>query len=247
MKNKMWTSDSELIDRNLNHENFGEESYSENDSKEHSAEITKQRIISDGEKWIETQKLKLKLEWIEDYYGFTVKSVRKEIEKNSQKLEFDESMKQDIVNNINNANDRLDYPWIYQAAALLLIDLKKWSPYFSFPWKDNSGLWVKALLGKKHFEQFVKEKENCIKELETVSSKWEKRPLEDMLASCELDYIFHNVLWANSHLKYFGSCEGSNNQDEITNPSNLILSETFANKLRWLYQSWVVHHSAKIN
>lgn len=247
MKNKMWTLDSELIDRNLDHQNFGEESYSENDSKEHFAEMTKQRIISDGEKWIETQKLKLKLEWIEDYYGFTVKSVRKEIEKNSQKLEFDESMKQDIVNNINNANDRLDYPWIYQAAALLLIDLKKWSPCHSFPWKDNSGLWVKALLGKSHFDHFMEEKENCIKELETLSSKWEKRPLEDMLASCELDYIFHNVLWANSHLKYFGSCEGSNNQDRITNPSNIILSETFANKLRWLYQSWVVHHSAKIN
>ena len=125
-----------------------------------------------------------------------------------------------------------------------MTNLEKWkSPYFGLSWDENSGLWVKALLGKRHFDHFMEEKKNCIKELETVSSKWEKRPLEDMLASCELDYIFHNVLWANSHLKYFGSCEGSNNQDWITNPSNIILSEKFADRLSTYKQLLIKSHT----
>ncbi len=245
MKNKLWTSDSELIDRDSNHQNSREELYSDKDFKEHTSEMVKQRIISDGENWINRQKSQLKL--TEEKFEFTADNVRREIEKYLWELKSDENMKQDIINNINIANDRLDYPWIYQAAALLLNDLKEWGPYSSLPWKDNSGVWVKALLGKRHFECFIEEKKNCIGELEAVSTKWERRPLEDMLASCELDYIYHNVLWANGHFRYFGNREGSNNQDWITNPSNIILSENFADKLRWLYQSWVVHRSAKIN
>ena len=221
-----------------------EESYPEEDFKEHTAEILRQRIISDGENWINRLKSHLKLS--DENFEFTADNVRREIRKYSWKLDADENMKQDVINKINDADDRLDYPWIYQAAALLLTDFKKWSPYSSFPWKENLGVWIKALLGKRHFENFIEEKKNCIKELTTVSSWWEKRALQDMLASCEMDYIFHNVLWANN-IRYFGDREGSNGQDWERNPTNLILSEKFANELKWLMSNMMVHYSSKIN
>ena len=204
-------------------------------------EMMEMNIISDGQKWIEVQKQKLKLSG--DNFEFTADNVQKKIKEYLLRLKFDENMKQDVINSINQANDRLDYPWIYQAAALLLFDSEKWSPYSSFPWKENSGLWVKALLGKRHFENFIEEKKNCIKEQETVSSKWERRSLEDILASCELDYIYHNVLWANSDFRFFGNREGSHNQDWITNPSNLILSEKFADRLSTYKQLLIKSHT----
>jgi hypothetical protein len=68
-----------LIDRDLDHESFDRESYSEEDSKEYSAEMMKQRIISDGENWINRQKSQLKLG--EEKFEFTADNVRREIEK----------------------------------------------------------------------------------------------------------------------------------------------------------------------
>ena len=205
------------------------EQYPLEEYDKHYKEIREMNLISDGWKWIKRQEQIIKLNG--NNFEFTADNVQKKIKEYLWKLKFDENMKQDIINSIDEANDRLDYPWIYQAAALLLFDSEKWNPYSSFPWKENSGLWVKALLGKRHFENFIEEKKNCIKEQEIASNKWERRSLEDILASCELDYIYHNVLWANSDFRFFGNREGSHNQDGITNPSNLILSEKFADEL----------------
>ena len=87
-----------MIDRNLDHESFDGESYSEEDSKEYSAEMMRQRITSDGEKWIEMQKLKLKLEGIEDYYGFTVKSVRRNIQDYMEVINYNFDEDKEVVN-----------------------------------------------------------------------------------------------------------------------------------------------------
>ena len=213
------------------------EQYPLEEYDKHYKEIREMNLISDGWKWIKRQEQIIKLNG--NNFEFTADNVQKKIKEYLWKLKFDENMKQDIINSIDEANDRLDYPWIYQAAALLLFDSEKWNPYSSFPWKENSGLWVKALLGKRHFENFIEEKKNCIKEQEIASNKWERRSLEDILASCELDYIYHNVLWANSDFRFFGNREGSHNQDGITNPSNLILSENFADRL-WTYKQLLI-------
>ncbi len=198
--------------------------YSLEEYNNHYDRMMEMLILSAGRKRIEEQKLKLKL--IGDEFEFTADNVQRTIGEYLWKLKSDENMKQNIVDKINNTNDRLDYPWIYQAAALILADLEKWSPYSSFPWKENSGLWVKALLGKTHYEHFMKEKKNCIEELNTISNEQEKSLLQDKLASCELDYIVNNILWANNKLKFFGSCEWKDG-----NPSKQILSEHFANEL----------------
>jgi hypothetical protein len=34
--------------------------------------------------------------------------------------------------------------------------------------KENSGLWVKALLGKAHYEQFMRDKQKCINDLKNA-------------------------------------------------------------------------------
>jgi hypothetical protein len=68
-----------LIDRDSNHQNSREELYSDKDFKEHTSEMVKQRIISDGENWINRQKSQLKL--TEEKFEFTADNVRREIEK----------------------------------------------------------------------------------------------------------------------------------------------------------------------
>lgn len=113
-----------------------------------------------------------------------------------------ETLEFKIVNEIINAKDKLKEPSIYQAAAFLLVNVEKWgSPYRWLSRYENSGIWIKALLGKSHYEQFMRDKEKCINEL---SGDWkEKDKIQDALANCEMNYIVNNIRWSNWKLKYF--------------------------------------------
>ena len=152
------------------------------------------------------------------------------------------SLQQTVLSRVQNAKDRMWDPWLYQAAALLLANIEKWwSPYRWLSGKENSGLWVKALLGKAHYEQFMRDKQKCINDLKNA---WkEKDQIQDVLATCEMDYIINNVSWANWKLKYFGCHEwrwipGEEGTNYIDNPSKRLLSNQFADKLKWAYKWW---------
>ena len=107
-----------------------------------------------------------------------------------------------ILTGIINSKDRLKAPLSYQAAALLLANIEKWwSPYRWLSGRENSGFWVKALLGKTHYEQFLRDKQGCINDLNAWKEK--EHQIQDVLATCEMDYIINNVSWANWKLKYF--------------------------------------------
>ena len=156
------------------------------------------------------------------------------------KTQWWKSLREIVLNRVDNAKDRMWDPWIYQAAALLLANIEKWwSPYRGLSGKENSGLWVKALLGKAHYEQFLRDKQKCINDLKNA---WkEKDQIQDVLATCEMDYIINNVSWANWKLKYFGSHEWrwipwKEGTDYIDNPSKRLLSNQFADKLKSSYK-----------
>ena len=131
---------------------------------------------------------------------------------------------------------------IHKAAALLLANIEKWaSPYRWLAWKENSGLWVRVLLWDDHYAQFMRDKQKCINDLKKDPK--EKDQIQDVLATCEMDYIINNVSWANWKLGYFGSHEwrwlpGEKGTDYIDNPSKRLLSDQFASKLRWSYKWW---------
>lgn len=137
------------------------------------------------------------------------------------------------VNDANDTNDRLEYPWIHLAAGFLLANLRNGNtPYSLLSWDENSWLWIKALLGRRHFDHFMEEKKNCTEKLKLTWNNQEKNMLQGMLDNSEMDYIINNVLWANGRLIYFGFCEG---KDWRNNPSKTILTEDFANELKELY------------
>ncbi len=136
---------------------------------------------------------------------------------------------------------------IHKAAALLLANIEKWSsPYRWLAGKENSGLWVRVLLGDAHYNQFMRDKQKCIDDLKKA---WkEKSQIQDVLATCEMDYIINNVSWSNWKLKYFGSHEDrwlpwEEGTDYIDNPSKRLLSNQFADKLKWSYK-WRFNQSS---
>ena len=130
-----------------------------------------------------------------------------------------------------------------KAAALLLANIQKWSsPYRGLSWEENSWLWVKVILGNLHYGQFLRDKQKCIHDLKNA---WkEKDQIQDVLATCEMDYIMNNVNWANWKLKYFGSHEwrwipgNEDNTNYKPNPSKILLSEKFSKELKNAYQWW---------
>ena len=131
---------------------------------------------------------------------------------------------------------------IHKAAALLLANIEKWaSPYRWLAGEENSGLWVRVLLWDDHYAQFMRDKQKCINDLRKDPK--EKDQIQDVLATCEMDYIINNVSWANWKLGYFGSHEwrwlpGEEGTDYIDNPSKRLLSDQFASKLKWSYKWW---------
>ena len=129
---------------------------------------------------------------------------------------------------------------IHKAAALLLANIEKWaSPYRWLAGEENSWLWVRVLLWDAHYAQFMRDKQKCINDLKKDPK--EKDQIQDVLATCEMDYIINNVNWANWKLKYFGSHEWrwipwEEGTDYIDNPSKRLLSDKFASTLKWSYK-----------
>lgn len=131
-------------------------------------------------------------------------------------------------------NNELEDDEIHRAAALLLANIEKWgSPYRWLTEYQNEWFWVKILLGKDHYQQFLIDKEKCINHLKRA---WkEKDQIQDVLSKCEMEYIINNVTWANWNLPYFGSHEErwiNWKKKYIANPSQLKLSTQFADKLK---------------
>ena len=147
-----------------------------------------------------------------------------------------------FIENLAKPNISRSHDDIHKAAALLLANIEKWaSPYRWLSGKENSGLWVRVLLGDAHYEQFMRDKQKCINDLKKEPK--EKDQIQDVLATCEMDYIINNVTWANWKLGYFGSHEkrwipGKDDTDYIDNPSKRLLSDQFASKLKWSYKWW---------
>lgn len=150
------------------------------------------------------------------------------------KMKWKWSLKDQVLARVTNATDKIWDSWIYQAAWLLLANIEKWwSPYRWLSWHENEWLWVRALLGKGHYENFLKEKQKCI---DAFSTEENKDKLQDALANSEMTYIINNVYWKDKGL-FFWSIESrwipgnSEKTNYIENPSKKILSEQFAKKL----------------
>ena len=146
----------------------------------------------------------------------------------------------DFITNLAKPNISRSQDDIHKAAALLLANIEKWaSPYRWLAGEENSGLWVRVLLWDSHHNQFMRDKQKCINDLKKEPK--EKDQIQDVLATCEMDYIINNVTWANWKLGYFGSHEwrwipGKKGTDYIDNPSKRLLSDQFASKLKWSYK-----------
>lgn len=167
------------------------------------------------------------------------------------------SLQMIVTDRVKNAKDRMWDPGLYQAAALLLANFEKWwSPYRWLSAEENTWLWVKALLWKAHYEQFLRDKAACIRDrdlAENSKNSWlDKKWLNEALARCEMDYIINNIRWSYWKLPYFGSHEnrwipGKDWTNYIDNPSKRLLSDQFASKLesasKWRFTKSTVEES----
>lgn len=150
------------------------------------------------------------------------------------KMKWKWSLKNQILARVENASDIMWDPWIYQAAWLLLANIEKWwSAYRWLSWHENEWLWVKALLGNAHYQNFLKQKQNIIDLFEKEENK---DKLQDALANSEMTYIINNVYWKDWWLLLWGIemrwIPGNTKKTNyIENPAKNILSEQFAKKL----------------
>lgn len=158
------------------------------------------------------------------------------------KTSYGTSLQNVILNRVANTNGQLWDPWIYQAAALLLANIDKgWSPYRGLRAQENSWLWVKALLGNAHYQQFMVDKAKLIKarDLAEKSGSWDKKWLNETLAACEMKYIINNIRWSYKWLVTWSYEERGipweENTNYIDNPSKRLLSDQFASKLESAY------------
>ena len=159
------------------------------------------------------------------------------------KIQWWESLQVFITNRVKNAQDRMWDPDIYKAAALLLANFEKWwSPYRGLAAQENSWLWVKALLWKAHYEQFMKDKAKLIKARNDAESwgDWDKKWLNETLAVCEWKYIINNIRWSYKWLIVWSYEERwipwKDDTKYIDNPAKRLLSDQFADKLESAYQ-----------
>lgn len=159
------------------------------------------------------------------------------------KIQWWESLQQIVLKRVANAKDRMWDPGIYQAAALLLANFEKWwSPYRGLADQENSWLWVKALLWKAHYAQFMRDKAKLIKARDEAENwwPWDKKWLNETLAACEMKYIINNIRWSYKWLIVWSNEERwipwKDNTNYIDNPAKRLLSDQFANKLESAYQ-----------
>ena len=159
------------------------------------------------------------------------------------KIQWWRSLQTIVLDRVKNAKDRMWDPGIYQAAALLLANFEKWwSPYRGLAAKENSWLWVKALLWKAHFEQFMKDKDELINARDAAENwgEWDKKWLNETLAVCEWKYIINNIRWSYGWLVVWSYekrwIPWEDNTNYIDNPAKRLLSDQFASKLETAYQ-----------
>lgn len=159
------------------------------------------------------------------------------------KIQWWRSLQRIVLDRVKNAKDRIWDPGIYQAAALLLANYDKWwSPYRGLAAQENSGLWVKALLWKAHYEQFMRDKAKLIRARDEAENwgAWDKKWLNETLASCEMKYIINNIRWSYKWLITWSYEERwipwTDNTNYIDNPSKRLLSDQFAKKLEDAYK-----------
>ena len=138
----------------------------------------------------------------------------------------------------------------WKAAALLLANIEKWwSPYRWLSEFENQWLWVKVLLWKDHYNNFLADKEMLTKKrdlAETTKNSWlDKKSLNNQLATCEMDYIINNIrgwFWCNEERWI----KGEKPTEYIDNPAKWLLSDQFANKLesmKWWFSKASVEES----
>ena len=132
-----------------------------------------------------------------------------------------------------------------KAAAFLLMNIEKWgSPYRGLERYENSWLWVKVLLGEQKYNQFLRDKQQCIDSIE-IASWTERKQLQDILARIEVDYIVNDIRWLNKHLRFwfFAQDRERTFSDELVeNPSKKILPSRFADRLDSLL-NWQLNRS----
>ena len=158
------------------------------------------------------------------------------------KIQWWRSLQKIVLDRVANAQDRMWDPWIYQAAALLLANFEKWwSPYRGLTAQENEWLWVKALLWKAHYEQFMRDKAKLIKARDIAENwgPWDKKWLNETLDKCEMKYIINNIRWSYKWLIVWSYEERwipwEKNTVYVDNPSKRLLSDQFANKLESAY------------
>ncbi len=167
------------------------------------------------------------------------------------KIQWWKSLQRIVLNRVANATDRMWDPGIYQAAALLLANYEKWwSPYRGLTAQENSWLWVKALLWKAHYAQFMKDKAELIKARDDAENwgPWDKKGLNETLAACEMKYIINNIRWSYRWLIVWSYEDRwipwESNTNYVDNPAKRLLSDQFANKLesayKWRFNKWTV-------
>ena len=167
------------------------------------------------------------------------------------KIQWWKSLQTIVLNRVANAQDSIWDPGIYQAAALLLANFEKWwSPYRGLTAQENSWLWVKAIMWKAHYAQFIRDKAKLIKARDIAESwgPWDKKWLNETLAVCERKYIVNNIRWSYKWLIVWSYEERWIDWDKTTNyidnPSKKLLSDQFANKLesayKWRFNKWTV-------
>lgn len=152
------------------------------------------------------------------------------------------SYRQFLVDGFNSPNG-YEPPALYLAAALLLVNIKAGkSPYRWLSEYENSGMWVKTLLGKTHYDNFLSQKQQLLDDLK--SWKANEDQLLDKLSRCEVEYITNTVngipWWQNWS---FWSIESRGNFPDgkpgyIDNPSKNRLSGKFAGELWDRYNAW---------
>lgn len=158
------------------------------------------------------------------------------------KIQWWKSLELIVLNRVKNAKDRMWDPGIYQAAALLLANFEKWwSPYRGLAAKENTWLWVTALLWKAHYEQFMRDKAKLIAARDNAekSGSWDKKWLNETLAACEMKYIINNVRWSYRWLIEWSYEDRwipwEDDTNYVDNPAKRLLSDQFASKLETAY------------
>lgn len=139
-----------------------------------------------------------------------------------------------ILDNVEKAEDKLWYPLIYLAIAVLLANCK--TRKFPYEWlnsDENSGVWIRALLGKEHYNQFLQDKQKVKDKFESESNASMKKSLGITLERSEMEYFINNVRWSNKS-SYFWFHKWLDNDSSVQLLSKGLIQQA-ENYCLWLY------------